>query len=57
MITEIKIYPETNSVQVISTEGAVQFTAENDVLDLLLVTCELEVSKILDTNEENEASE
>ena len=54
MITEIKIYPETNTVQVISEDGAVQFTAENDVLDLLLVTCELEVSKILDAKEEME---
>ena len=52
MITEIKIYPETDTVQVISEEGAVQFTAEGGLLDALLIACEAEVSKILDAKEE-----
>ena len=57
MITEIKIYPETNTVQVISEEGAVQFTAEGDVLGELLIACEGEVSKTLDVKEEMEVEE
>ena len=54
MITEIKIYPETNSVQVISTEGAVQFTTAPEDLTTILAQCQDKLDSVLASGAEEE---